>query len=71
MGKKLLPLAMYFQWKKPKSRLFFGIEYRDHTCFYMHYLIFAVAQGSCLNPRPPGRGFKMLPRATVNVNALK
>ena len=29
----------------------------------------AVARGSCLNPRPPGRGFKPLPRDTANVNA--
>ena len=32
-------------------------------------LTFAVARGSCLNPRPPGRGFKLLPRDTANVNA--
>ena len=34
-------------------------------------LTFAVARGSSLNPRPPGRGFKLLPRDTANVNALK
>ena len=71
MGKKFLPLAKFLTWKKPKSRLFLGIEFSDHTCFNMHYLTFAVDQGSCLNPRPPGRGFKLLSRATVNVNALK
>ena len=38
---------------------------------FFHALTFAVAQGSCLNPRPPGCGFKMLLRDTANVNALK
>ena len=38
---------------------------------FFHALTFSMARGSCLNPRPPGRGFKMLPRDTANVNALK
>ena len=38
-------------------------------CFYA--LTFAVTRGSCLNPRPLGRGFKLLPRDTAIVNALK
>ena len=32
---------------------------------FFHALTFAVARGSCLNPRPPGRGFKLLPRDTA------
>ena len=32
---------------------------------------FMVAREICLNPRPRGRGFKLLPRDTANVNALK
>ena len=43
----------------------------EGSYMFFHALTFAVARGSCLNPRPPGRGFKLLPRDTVNVNALK
>ena len=38
---------------------------------FFHTLTFAVAQGSCLNPKLSGRGFKLFPRDTANVNALK
>ena len=38
---------------------------------FFHALTFAVAQGSCFNPRPPGRGFKLLQRDKANVNAPK
>ena len=38
---------------------------------FSNALKFAVAKGSCLNPMPPGRRFKLLPRDTENVNALK
>ena len=38
---------------------------------FFHALTFAVVRGSCFNPRPPSRGFKLLLRDTANVNALK
>ena len=38
---------------------------------FFHALTLAMARGSCLNPRPPGRVFKLLSRDAANVNALK
>ena len=38
---------------------------------FFHALIFAVAQGSCLNLRPLGQVFELLLRDMANVNALK
>ena len=37
---------------------------------FSYALTFAVALGSSLNPGPPGRGLKLLPRDIANVNAL-
>ena len=42
-----------------------------HIWKLFHALTFAVARGSCLNPRPPDRGFKLLVGDTANVNAWK
>ena len=41
------------------------------TMHVFHALTYAVARGSCLIPKALGRGFKLLPRNTANVNALK
>ena len=38
---------------------------------FFHALTFAGSQGSCLNMRPLGRMFKLLPKDPANVNALK
>ena len=41
------------------------------THFSMYFKTFAGSLGSCLNTRPKGRVFKLLPRDPANVNALK
>ena len=38
---------------------------------FYHALTFAVARGSCFNPRPLDREFKLLPRDTASAKALK
>ena len=43
---------------------------KDHTSF-IHALIFAGSQGSCLNTRPLGRVLKHRPRDPASVNAMK
>ena len=57
--------------RKPEETYcnFANFKYRDHTFF--HALTFAGSRGSCLNMRPLGRMFKLLPRDPANVNALK
>ena len=41
------------------------------TIHVFHALTLAVARGICLDPRLPGRGFKLIPRDTANINAVK
>ena len=38
---------------------------------FFHALTFSGSRGSCLDTRPPGRVFKLLPRDPANANALK
>ena len=38
---------------------------------FFHALTFAGSRGSCLNTRPLGRVFNLLPRDPANVNALE
>ena len=53
-------------WWEPKLFLFCFFYAQAHMCF--DALTFAEARGRCLNPRPLGRGLKVLPSDLKNMH---